>query len=93
MRFACFILSRYFENLRELKTKFKLGTPSESRNLMPFSYLPIEIAKIKPRQILSCQNREINTNPAYNVAGACKLWAPEEWGPFFTYKRLLRGLN
>ena len=45
-----------------LKTKFKLGT-LESQNLMPFSYLPIEIVKIKPRQILSCRNREINTSP------------------------------
>ena len=59
----CVLLcSSYLETLNSSdlwKNKMQLRT-LQSGNLMPFfSYLPIEIAKIKPREILPRQNRKI----------------------------------
>ena len=52
---ACSSLSRNFF----LKNKINLRT-LKSRNLMAFfSYLPVEIEKIKPLEKLSCQIRRI----------------------------------
>ena len=42
----------------------------KSRNMMPFSYLPIEIAKIKPREILSHNVKLM----AYEVKNNCCLF-------------------
>ena len=58
MRFACFILCRYFKS--SVDWKIKSSWKSLNREIQcPFSYLLIEIAKIKPCEILTCQNREI----------------------------------
>ena len=52
MRFACFILSRYFKKFRRLKTKIKLRT-LELRNLMSFFILAYWSRKNKhPRNTL-----------------------------------------
>ena len=51
---------KLFENQNEVEN-------SKSRNLMPFfSYLAVEIAKIKPWEILSHQNRQIKDQQIIN---------------------------
>ena len=58
MRFACSTSSRNFNKLKLFENKAKLRM-LESRNSIPFvSHLP-EMAKLKPREILSRQNNKV----------------------------------
>ena len=58
MCFVVFQLSRNFKQFRPLE-KNEVENASIAKFNALFSYLPIEIAKIKPREILPRQNREI----------------------------------
>ena len=59
MRFACSTSSRNFNKLKLFGNKTKLRM-LESRNFIPFfSYLPIEMAKLKPRETLSRRNNKV----------------------------------
>ena len=59
MCFACCPSSRNFNTLKLFGNKTK-SRILESRNSIPFfSYLPIEMATLKPREILSRRNNEV----------------------------------
>ena len=59
MCFVVFQLSRNFKQFRPLEKKNEVENASIAKFNALFSYLPIEIAKIKPYEILPRQNREI----------------------------------
>ena len=60
------VYQEIFNKFRLLKTKMKSRTRNREIYSAFFSYLAVEIAKIKPRQILCHQNREIKIPIRYS---------------------------